>query len=67
MTRQNPYTQRQYERLIKAAQRCGLKVVGVKADGTVLTEENSASAPAGALTGERKPRDAREKLRVGVN
>ena len=67
MTRQNPYTLRQIERAVKAAQRCGLRVVGVKADGTVLTEENCASQAPVALTAQAKPRDAREKLGVGLS
>lgn len=60
----NPFTQRAIERAIKAAQGCGLKVIGVKPDGTVLTGENSIVSAARALTPENKPRDAREKLGV---
>lgn len=37
-SRQNPYTQRAIERAIKAAMAAGLRVIGVRADGTVLTE-----------------------------
>ena len=66
MTRQNPYTQRAIERAIKAALGAGLRVVGVRPDGTVLTEtrENAPAAPKVPLTGEPKLRDAREKLGV---
>lgn len=67
MTRQNPYTQRQIQRAIKAARAEGLKVTGVKLDGTILTEENCASPRPAPLTGPKKARDAREKLRVGLN
>jgi hypothetical protein len=64
--KQNPYTQRAIERAIKAAQACGLKVVGVRTDGTVLTEaaENQPQVRSPGLTPAQKPRDAREKLRV---
>jgi hypothetical protein len=64
MTRQNPYTQRQIERAIRAAMAAGLAVTGVRPDGTVLTEkpDNWAGAPARPLTPQPKPRDAREKL-----
>jgi hypothetical protein len=64
MTRSNPYTQRQIQRAIKAARAEGLRVTGVKPDGTVLTEENSGAAPVPALTAAGKARDAREKLGV---
>jgi hypothetical protein len=66
MTRQNPYTQRMIERAIKAAMSAGLAVVGVRPDGTVLTEsrENRPAPGAGGLTASPKPRDAREKLGV---
>jgi hypothetical protein len=62
--KQNPYTQRAIERAIKAALGAGLRVVGVRPDGTVLTEgrENASAAPAEPLTGRPKLRDAREKL-----
>lgn len=63
MSRQNPYTQRQLERMIKAAQRCGARAI-VKPDGSVVFEEIEAGPQAGGLTTERKPRDAREKLGV---
>jgi len=64
MTRQNPYTQRAIERAIKAALAAGLRVVGVRPDGTVLTElrENEPAPPLRPLTGQPKLRDAREKL-----
>jgi len=66
MTRQNPYTQRAIERAIKAALGAGLRVVGVRPDGTVLTEarENAPAMPSAPLTGQPKLRDAREKLGV---
>ena len=60
--KQNPYTQRAIERAIKAALGAGLKVIGVRPDGTVLTEDKGAAAPISPLTAPRKPRDAREKL-----
>ena len=56
--KRNPYTQRQIERAIKAAMACGLRVVGVRPDGTVLTEAGTASVP------EPKLVDARVKLGV---
>ncbi len=64
MTRQNPYTQRAIERAIKAALGAGLRVVGVRPDGTVLTasRENPETDPRAALTGRPALRDAREKL-----
>lgn len=64
MTRQNPYTQRAIARAIKAAMAAGLKVVGVRPDGTVLTEmrDNEPTASDARLTGQPKLRDAREKL-----
>lgn len=64
MTKLNPPTQRAIERAIRAALASGLKVVGVRPDGTVLTE--MAANPLGeVLTGSSKARDAREKLGVG--
>lgn len=62
--RKNPYTQRAIERAIKAALGAGLRVTGVRPDGTVLTaaRENTAAADEAALTGKPKLRDAREKL-----
>lgn len=64
MSRSNPYTQRQIERAIKAVLAAGLRVVGVKPDGTVLTEENLIVTGTVPLTPPQKPRDAREKLGV---
>jgi len=55
----NPYTQRMIERAIKAALATGLRVVGVRPDGTVLTDDKSTNA---ALTNGPRLRDAREKL-----
>jgi hypothetical protein len=64
--KQNPYTQRAIERAIKAALGAGLRVVGVRPDGTVLTEiaENGPVTRSAPLTAGQKPRDAREKLGV---
>jgi hypothetical protein len=64
MTRENPYTQRAIERAIKAALASGLRVVGVRPDGTVLTEtrEDGPAGPDNPLTGRSRLRDAREKL-----
>lgn len=64
--RQNPYTQRAIERAIKAALAAGLRVVGVRPDGTVLTasRDNPEPAPPVTLTGRPSLRDAREKLGV---
>jgi hypothetical protein len=64
MTRQNPYTQRAIERAIRAARAAGLYVVGVQADGTVLTQENPPLTGQTALTPKPGLRDAREKLGV---
>jgi hypothetical protein len=65
--RKNPYTQRAIERAIKAALGAGLRVTGVRPDGTVLTGtgENGAAVGGAALTTKPTLRDAREKL--GVN
>jgi hypothetical protein len=62
--RQNHYTQKSVERRIKAARAAGLRVRGVTADFTVLTEEpNSSVTTAGEpLTNRPKLRDARDKL-----
>jgi hypothetical protein len=64
MNRQNPYTQRQIERAIRAALGAGLTVTGVRPDGTVLTEKPDKWAVAAGppLTPHPKLRDAREKL-----
>ncbi|WP_407152242.1 hypothetical protein [Bradyrhizobium sp. ORS 86] len=62
MNRANPYTQRMIERAIKAARACGLQVVGVKPDGTVLTAEKSPPLAETSLTNGPPLRDAREKL-----
>jgi hypothetical protein len=64
MTRHNPYTQRAIERAIKAALAAGLRVTGVRPDGTVLTEsrDNRPTATPVTLTGQPRLRDAREKL-----
>lgn len=64
MPRQNPYTQRAIERAIKAALAAGLRVTGVRPDGTVLTEarEKVTGHPSPLLTGTPPLRDAREKL-----
>ena len=64
MTRQNPSTQRAIERTIKAALAGGLKVVGVRPDGTVLTDgrENRVVVTGPGLTDPPKLRDSREKL-----
>jgi hypothetical protein len=64
MTRQNPYTQRAIERAIKAALSAGLRVVGVRPDGTVLTQDKSATITGTSLTDRPELRDAREKLGV---
>lgn len=66
MPRQNPYTQRAIERAIRAAMAAGLKVVGVKPDGTILTDgrDNPPQNTPEPLTGAPKLRDAREKLGV---
>ncbi|MEY9885560.1 hypothetical protein ABIA43_007094 [Bradyrhizobium sp. USDA 328] len=64
MTRLNPPTQRAIERAIRAALSAGLKVVGVRPDGTVLTETTGKPREEN-LTGLPKARDAREKLGVG--
>src|SRR5258708_7281785 len=40
MSRANPYTQRAIEGTIKAALSAGLKVIGVRPDGTVLTDDS---------------------------
>lgn len=67
MTRRNPYSERAIRRAIKAALAAGLRVVGVRPDGTVLTEATQIRdtvANAG-LTAMEMPRDAREKLGVG--
>lgn len=61
MSRANPYTQRAIERAIKAALSTGLKVIGVRPDGTVLTD-NSVTIAGTDLTDRPKLRDAREKL-----
>jgi hypothetical protein len=60
----NPYTQRQIERAIKAALSAGLKVIGVRPDGTVLTGEPDyrLTIDHPPLTDRPKLRDAREKL-----
>jgi hypothetical protein len=63
MSRVNPYTQRAIERAIKAALSVGLKVIGVRPDGTVLTD-NSVTVTGTDLTDRPKLRDAREKLGV---
>lgn len=63
MKRQNPYTQRQLERMIKAAKRCGARAI-VKPDGSVVFEEIGPSDASNALTPPDRPRDAREKLGV---
>jgi hypothetical protein len=67
MTKRNPYTQRQIERAIKAAMACGLKVVAVRPDGTVITsdaetpiEEPGVERKFGDMLG--KAIDARKKL-----
>jgi beta-phosphoglucomutase-like phosphatase (HAD superfamily) len=64
MSRQNPYTKRAIERTIKAALSAGLKVIGVRPDGTVLTDgrDKSVAVAGTALTDLPKLRDAREKL-----
>jgi hypothetical protein len=66
MSRENPYTQRAIQRAIKAALSAGLRVVGVRPDGTVLTEARDSYpvVPVNPLTGQPKLRDAREKLGV---
>ena len=63
-SRQNPYTQRAIERAIRAAMAAGLKVIGVRPDGTVLTDGRDVPTPhpAAGLTDRPKLRDAREKL-----
>jgi hypothetical protein len=64
MSHPTPYTKRSIERRIRAALAAGLKVVGVKPDGTVMTEDrdNAPGATVAHLTGQPKLRDAREKL-----
>ena len=62
MSRQNPYTKRAIKRTIEAALSAGLKVIGVRPDGTVLTEDKSVAVAGTALTDLPKLRDAREKL-----
>jgi len=59
---QNPYTQKAYERRIKAARAAGLRVVGLKPDGTIITEDKPVTGTASPLTDQPKLRDAREKL-----
>jgi hypothetical protein len=50
------------ERAIKAALASGLRVVAVRPDGTVLTEDKTGPVTNGHLTTGPKLRDAREKL-----
>lgn len=62
--RQNPYTQAAITRAIKAALKAGLKVTGVRPDGTVLTDtaDNDQGHARVGLTPAPKLRDARERL-----
>jgi len=66
VSRQNPCTQRSIERGIKAAQKCGLNVVAILPDGTVLTKDGDkwVTIDATPLTDRPVLRDAREKLGV---
>jgi hypothetical protein len=50
------------ERAIKAALAAGLRVVGVRPDGTVLTEDRIGATTNGHLTTGPRLRDARELL-----
>lgn len=59
--RRNPYTQRAIERAIRAALCAGLRVVGVRPDGTVLTDMPTAPSIS-PLTDGPALRDARELL-----
>lgn len=45
MTRALPYTQASVRRRIEAAQKAGLSVTGIAADGTVLTVEKTNIGP----------------------
>jgi hypothetical protein len=65
MQKINPFTRAAITRAIKAAQAAGLKIVGVRPDGTVLTEASNEAPVSGRLTEPHKARDAREKLGVG--
>jgi hypothetical protein len=67
VTRQTPYTQAAITRTIKAALNAGLLVIGVRPDGTVLTETVGNGPPPSIqhLTALPKLRDAREKLGEG--
>jgi hypothetical protein len=42
MTRAIPFTQAKVTRAIAAAQKAGLRVIGIKPDGTVLVQEGDA-------------------------
>jgi hypothetical protein len=42
MTARLPFTQARIERAIKAAQKLGLRVTGIRPDGTVLVQEGDA-------------------------
>lgn len=63
MTRRLPATRAAIRTAIMAAQEAGLRVTGVRPDGTVLTAPDLSEAP--LLTLDPKPRDAREKLGIG--
>jgi hypothetical protein len=48
MTRAIPFTQAKVTRAIAAAQKAGLRVIGIKPDGTVLVQEGDAPIAAQA-------------------
>lgn len=53
-------TQKAIERAIRAAQACGLKIIGVRPDGTVLTEPPEEAADPSTTTRERMKAMARD-------
>jgi hypothetical protein len=66
MTRRLPATRAAIRTAILAAQEAGLRVTGVRPDGTVMTAAGPPPDFSGApLTPDMKPRDAREKLGIG--
>jgi len=58
MTRAIPFTQATLRRAIAAARKAGLRVVGIRPDGTVIVEDpadmNDSPGPNDALERERK-------------
>lgn len=62
MTKPLPFTEASIRRLVKAARKSGLRVVGIRADGTVIVQDGdgaTAGLPSPEARGEIAPQSSK--------